>query len=423
MKQKVTTVIAGLGGRGRDIYGRYIIEHPEDIEVTAIADLDPEKRERVGNDFGVPPEKRFESAEEMFAQQKMADCALICTQDKQHVSHAKLAIAKGYHLLLEKPVSDSAQECRELLQMAEEHQRQVVVCHVLRYTPFYNTIKNIIDSKEIGEVVTVQAIENVGYWHQAHSFVRGSWRKKSESSPMILAKCCHDIDILLWLCGKDCKKVSSFGSNYLFKAEKAPEGAALRCTDDCKARANCPYDAVRYYIEDPVTGVKGGKKDWPVNIVAPIPTPESLLEALKTGPYGRCVYHCDNDVVDHQVVNMLCNDDVTIHLTMTAFSDRCYRYLKVMGTLGCIEADMDKNIVSVFPFGKEPRDIAIDNRTSIAGHGGGDEKMMDQFIMMMREADTPHTMQTSLAKSIESHLVALAAEQSRLSGGAALDVQ
>lgn len=423
MNKQITTIILGLGGRGRDIYGRYILEHPQEIKVVGIADVDEEKLVRVGKDFSLSKEACFTSAEAILEEPKMADCALICTQDKDHVNHAKMALEKGYHLLLEKPVSDSIEACEELVELAKIHKRHVVVCHVLRYTPFYNTIKDCITKGDIGEVVTVQAIENVGYWHQAHSFVRGNWRKASESSPMILAKCCHDLDILLWLVGKSCKQVSSFGSNYLFKKEKAPEGATLRCTDNCLARKECPYDAVRYYVEDPVTGVKGGKKDWPINIVAPVPTEESVMEALKTGPYGRCVYHCDNDVVDHQVVNMLCEDGVTINFTMTAFSDRCYRYLKVMGTKGCIEADMDKNVVSVFKFGEEPIHYMIDNETSIEGHGGGDEKMMDQFIELMRNPEHISSLQTSLEKSIESHIVALKAEASRLEEGKVFTVK
>lgn len=414
--KKVSVVIAGLGGRGRDIYGRYILNHSDTIEVKGIADLQDVKRTQARKDFNLPIECCFATAEELFSKEKLADCALICTQDKEHVKHAKMAIQKGYHLLLEKPISDKEEECRELLEIARKHNRQVVVCHVLRYTPFYRTIKKAIEDKMIGEVVTIQAIENVGYWHQAHSFVRGSWRNREESSPMILAKCCHDIDILLWLAQKKCRKVSSFGSNYLFKKEKAPKGAALRCTDNCNARENCPYDALDFYVENPITGVKSGKVDWPINIVASVPTEETVTEALKTGPYGRCVYHCDNNVVDHQVVNMLCEEGVTINFTMTAFSDRCYRYLKVMGTKGSIEADMDKNEICISIFGKDKKTVPVNIETSIEGHGGGDELMMDEFIEMI-QGNLKGEMGTCLENSIESHLVALAAEESRLKEG------
>lgn len=423
MSKQVTAIIVGLGGRGRSVYGRYILDHPEDIKVVAIADIDTDKLERGGKDFTLNKDRCFTSAEAIFDQPKMADCALICTQDKDHVRHAKMAIEKGYHLLLEKPVSHSIKECQDLVEIANKHHRHVVVCHVLRYTNFYNTIKESIKNGDVGEVVTVQAIENVGYWHQAHSFVRGNWANSQESSPMILAKSCHDMDILLWLTDKKCQKVSSFGSNYLFKKDKAPEGATMRCTDNCLARSECPYDAVNYYVKDLKTGVRGGKTDWPIDIVAPNPTEENVMEALRTGPYGRCVYHCDNDVVDHQVVNMLCEDDVTISFTMTAFTDRCYRYLKVMGTKGCIEADMDKNIVSITKFGQETVDHQIQSGASIEGHGGGDEKMMDQFVKLMQAPDGRPALETSLERSIESHVVAMTAEASRLRGGEVISIK
>lgn len=417
MTKQVTAIIVGTGGRGRDAYGSYILGHGEDIKVVAIADIDPEKLERVGKDFNLDKKACFESAEVIFKEPKMADCALICTQDKDHVDHAMMAIEKGYHLLLEKPISDSIEECEKLLAFAKKHKRHVVVCHVLRYTDFYNTIKDSITGGDIGEVVTVQAIENVGYWHQAHSFVRGNWRNSKESSPMILAKCCHDLDILLWLVDKKCKKVSSFGSNYLFKEEKAPKGATKRCMDNCLAREDCPYDAVEYYVDNPKTGIKGGVTGWPVNIVAPNPTADNVMEALRTGPYGKCVYHCDNDVVDHQILNMLCEDDVTVSFTMTAFSEKCYRHLKVMGTKGTIEADMDKNIVSITKFGIGTVDHDINSKASLAGHGGGDEKMMDQFVKLMQDPDNYSALGTSLEKSVESHIVAMAAEESRVKDG------
>ncbi|MGL6173723.1 MAG: Gfo/Idh/MocA family protein [Cellulosilyticaceae bacterium] len=423
MAEKITVAIAGLGGRGKDTYASYIKQNLDKIEIVAIADLIRDKVDHVAKEFGIAEEMCFNSAEEMLEQEKLADAMLICTQDQDHVRQAIEAIKKGYHILLEKPISPDEEECREILRVANEHKRYVVVCHVLRYTLFYKTIKDLIDKGTIGEVVTVQAIENVGYWHQAHSFVRGNWRRKDETSPMILAKCCHDMDILLWLIGKKCKKVSSFGDIYLFKADKAPEYAAHRCLE-CEGREKCVYDAVDFYIDSPKTGVKHGNVGWPNNIVALDPTEETIRAALEEGPYGRCVYHCDNDVVDHQVVNLELEDGVTVSFTMSAFTDKVYRHLKIMGTQGYIEADMEQNKVTYCEFGKDRELIDITKYANdLAGHGGGDNKMMDEFIELLKQPYHENCGMTTLEASIESHLVAFKAEESRVKGGECLTLE
>lgn len=423
MGKQITTAILGLGGRGRDCYGQYVLDNSDKIKVVAVADLIREKVDKAKRDFNLDESMCFNSDKELFSQERLADSVLICTQDKDHVEHAIEAIEKGYHILLEKPISPDIDECRKLLKIAKEHGRHIIVCHVLRYTPFYGSIKRVIDSGKIGEVVTIQAIEKVAYWHQAHSFVRGNWRRADESSPMILAKCCHDVDILLWLADKKCKRVSSYGSNYLFNKDKAPEGAPKRCTDGCVHEAECPYSALKIYMENKETGIKHGHTWWPTNIVALNPTEESVLEGLKEGPYGRCVYHCDNDVVDHQVLNLDLEDGVTINFTMSAFTDKCYREIKVMGTMGCIEGNMDTNEIWYSEFGKERQvvDITVDGE-SLAGHGGGDFIMMDQFVELLAE-EKEMGMMTAIEKSIESHVVALLAEESRVNGGKSIEIK
>ena len=225
--KRITMVIAGLGGRGHDIYGNYAMEHPDEVEIAAVADPRPERLELAQREWNIPAERCFATAEELFAQPQLADAAVIATQDRQHVVHAEAALKGGYHLLLEKPVAVDIEGCLEVLRLARRYQRHVVVCHVLRYTPFYNAIKRIIEDGRIGEVVTIQAMEQVGYWHQAHSYVRGNWRRADESSPMILAKCCHDMDILIWLTGKRARYVSSYGNNYLCGKSPRGRGAAL----------------------------------------------------------------------------------------------------------------------------------------------------------------------------------------------------
>ena len=293
----------------------------------------------------------------------------------------------------------------------------MVVCHVLRYTPFYATIEALIRRGDIGKLETIDAVEHVAYWHQAHSFVRGNWRRTDETSPMILAKSCHDMDILRWLAGGRCLKVQSFGSLDHFRPENAPEGSAERCLDGCACADSCIFNAETIYITGKHCGIRNGRTWWPNNVVAAgVPTEEKLYEALRTGPYGRCVYRCDNDVVDHQTVNLTFENNVHATFTMTAFTDQCHRTIKLTGTLGEIEGDMETNQLTVRRFGKEPEVISLtDEENGFAGHGGGDPKLVGEFCRMVAEGGTECL--TGIDASVESHVMALAAEESRLRGG------
>ena len=423
MTKKIQVALAGLGSRGKDTYAPTARLFSEKMEIVAIADIDPAKVQEVAKAYGIPDDMCFASAEELIAQEKLADVMFITTQDQQHVRQAIPALKKGYHLLLEKPISPDVTECREIVKVAKACDRKVIVCHVLRYTPIYRTLKDVIDSGKVGDIVSVMSIENVGYWHQAHSFVRGNWRNSHTTSPMILQKCCHDMDLLLWLTGKTCKSVSSFGSTYLFKEENAPEGAALRCMDGCKAKEDCPYDAEKIYITDKKRGVANGHKTWPLDVLTLHPTVESIREAIKTGPYGRCVYHCDNNVVDHQVVNLHMTDGSTISHTMCAFTATGSRYAKFMGTKGEIIADMTANTIQVTPFGAETETIDISKlATDFSGHGGGDNRMVEEFLDMLINQSGPTKRTTSLEQSVESHYCSFAAEESRLKGGAVVEL-
>ena len=343
--------------------------------------------------------------------------------DRQHVGHAIPALRKGYHILMEKPISPDLDQCREILKVEKECPGRVIVCHVLRYTAFYNQLKELISGGRIGDVVSVCANENVGYWHQAHSFVRGNWRNSRESSPMILQKSCHDMDILTWLLGKRCKAVSSFGGTQLFKAARAPEGAALRCLDGCKAKENCPFDAEKIYITSPKTGRAKGDS-WITSVLSVENTVESTYKALREGPYGRCVYHCDNDVVDHQQTNLLMEDGSTVSFTMCAFTESCYRTFKAMGTKGEIEADMLSNLIRVRVFGQSEEVIDVGKLAGdLKGHGGGDSGIIQDLLDMLRSGAEPNERTTTLEHSMESHFIALAAEESRLHGGRVVELE
>ena len=409
MKQ-FTVAIIGLGGRGLHTYAKYQEKFPDRMKIVAIADIIPEKVSYAGERYGVPVEYRFDSAESLLAREKLADVLIIATQDRQHHAHALAALEKGYDILLEKPVAVTVEDCIDIREAAIKAGRMVAICHVLEYTTFFRKIKEVIKSGVIGEPVTVQAIENVGYWHQAHSFVRGNWRNDEIESPMILQKCCHDFDILCWLLDKRCISVSSIGSLKYFKESNAPKGSSERCVD-CKYKETCPYSAVKIYLDGKEIGYRNGNADWPLNILVENPDEERLLEAMRTGPYGKCVFRCDNNVVDHQIVNMQMEDEVTVSLTMTGFTAYNYRQLKVMGTLGEIVADQKANLVTVTPFGGESTvyDIAA-LADDLSGHGGGDNQMMTE---MFEALENGGNVSSGIKGAIASHLIAFAAEESR----------
>ena len=416
MKQ-ITVAIIGMGSRGANAYACCQKKFPEKMRIVAVADPDEEKRRIAREEYGVSPDMLFETAEQLLRREKLADVAFICTPDSQHYAQACRALELGYDLLLEKPISNRPEQCAEIARLAEKKGRQVVVCHVLRYTPFYREIKRMLDAGEIGTLVSVQAIEKVCYWHQAHSFVRGNWRNSDLSSPMILQKCCHDMNIFLWLTGKHCKKVSSFGSLTYFRPENAPENAAERCLD-CGAKDACPYNAERFYMDRLRDG-----GDWPVNVLHPAPTEENISRALREGPYGRCVFRCDNNVVDHQVVNLLMEDGVTVNFTMCAFTAKGGRQIRLMGTQGEIVGDMEANEIRLCPFGREEQVVDVRTLASdFSGHGGGDVEMVREFLDLTA-GEVAGSALTSVDRSVESHMVAFAAEKSRLNQGACVDMQ
>ncbi len=415
--EQITVAIVGLGPRGFHTYAQYQKIHPELMRVVAIADIDPSKVETAAKDLKIPDELCFHSAEELFTREKLADVLIVATQDQQHLAHALAGLRIGYDIILEKPIATTFEDCMAIRDEAERLRRKVAVCHVLRYTTFYGTIKNVIDSGRIGEIVNIAAVENVGYWHQAHSFVRGNWSSAERSSPMILQKCCHDLDILNFLIGKKCERLSSFGSLKFFNSRHRPADATEFCLD-CPRRDSCVYSAKRIYLADDAME----KRKWFCYVASPEGTKESLEKALRTGPYGRCVFASDNDVVDHQVVAMEYEEGITATLTMSAFSDELYRSIRIMGTLGEIEGDQKSNLIRVTPFGEETEVYDVNKLASdLSGHGGGDNQMMTDFFGRFRSQE--ENVSSSIDNSMESHAMAFAAEQSRLRGGEPVDLK
>ena len=397
----ITAVVLGAGSRGAT-YAGYAKEFPEDLQVVAVAEPRADRRDLLADALDIPEDGRFASWQELLARPRMADCAFVCTLDDDHTEPAIKAMELGYHVLLEKPMSNSEDECRRITEAAERTGRVLAVCHVLRYTPFYMTLKDLIDRGEIGQVTAVNQIENVGYWHQAHSFVRGNWRNTAETSPMLLQKSCHDMDILLWLVGRDCQRVQSFGSLRHFTPENAPEGAPARCTDGCPHADTCPYYAPRLYMDMSRTG-------WPVDVITTDLSEAGRRRALEEGPYGRCVYRCDNDVVDRQVVNLEFEGGAVATFTMTAFSADFSRQLKIFGTAGQITADMGTGQIVLHRFGQEKKTIPLDGAAH-SGHGGGDFGLLGDFLHILRHGGESRT---SAKVSLQSHLICFAAERSR----------
>ena len=398
----VTAVILGAGSRG-SVYSSYAIAHPEELQIIAIAEPKPDRRNILADSLNLPESSRYSSWEELLEQPRMADCAFVCTLDDDHTAPAIKAMELGYHLLLEKPMSNTEEECRDIVEVASRTNRTLAVCHVLRYTPFYMTLKQLIDQGEIGEVTTINQIENVGYWHQAHSFVRGNWRTVRETSPMILQKSCHDMDIILWLMGKDCKRVHSFGSLRHFTPDNAPEGAPERCLDGCPHAAACPYYAPALYLDMSRTG-------WPVDVITTDMSEEGRRKALEEGPYGRCVYRCDNDVVDRQVVNLEFDGGAVATFTMTGLTADFCRQLKIFGTQGQIEANMGTKEIVLQRFGEQKKVMPIAATGDSSGHGGGDYGIVSDFVRILRDGGESRS---SATVSLQSHLICFAAEKSR----------
>ena len=410
------TAIIGFGSRGR-MFGSLIKQYGG-MELVAIAETEETNRRKGVVEFGLSEDKCFKSADEFFAQGKICDVIFLCTQDKQHYEMAIKALELGYDMCLEKPAAATIEECIAIRDTAERLGRKVMLTHVLRYTPFYGYIRRLIDSGEMGDVVTINQTENIAYWHFGLSYVRGPWRKMSDSTPTILAKCCHDLDILKWLMNKRCTAVNSFGGLFHFKAENAPNGSAEYCADCNPAvKEKCIYNAYKVYPERMKHGVVGGT----ARLVG-----QDIFKVLdsKCDAICKCVYHSDNDAVDNQVVNMQFEDGSTAHLTMTAFSEECYRFVKVHGTKGEIYGNLDESILYYTKYGEKQQKIDVKNLQQFntfgielsGGHGGGDTYLYLDFLNYVTK-NQPSFTRTTIADSIESHVIGFKAEESRLAGG------
>ena len=415
-KSIITVSIIGVGARGGEAYGRYFHKLSDRYRITNLCDINQERLEKYGSIFGVPVENRFTDEGEFFGE-KRSDLLLVSTLDRLHVRMAKRGLELGYDILLEKPISDDPREITALVECANRVGRTVMVCHVLRYTAMMRKLKEILDSGAIGKLITIDHTENVGFWHEAHSYVRGNWRRSEDTTPMIMAKCCHDLDLIQSFVGARCRTVSSMGSLTYFKEENRPAGATDRCID-CALIESCPYSAKRVYIDMWKQPFGSPENAWPMNVITDeLPLTEArLTAAIEKGPYGRCVFACDNDVVDNQTVIMQFENDVTATLKMEAFVKNGGRNIRLFGSEGELELNESQDTIVLRKFFGEDKTWKISELTDdLEGHGGGDHRMIDALYEVLTDSNTK--VDTSIENSVESHYMALAAEASRMRGG------
>ncbi len=414
MKQ-LTAILIGAGARGRR-YTDIMAKTPEKFKVVGVAEPIVERREYAKEKHSIENDNCYDCWTKILARPKFADFAVISTMDRMHYEPAMKALELGYDLLLEKPVTPSAEECANIYKKANELGRKVLVCHVLRYTDFFRSIKRFIEDGVLGDIMSVEHTEAVGNVHQSHSFVRGLWGKESDGCFMLLAKCCHDLDILQWLLNKECNKVQSFGSRTHFRIENAPEDAPERCTDGCPHADTCYYNAIKLYYDDK-------DNDWfrPACTQIPHPTDEDVMRALKTTQYGKCVYKCDNDVVDHQTVNMEFEGGTTVTLTMAAFN-KGGRNIRIMGTKGELWGDIDAPGEKAFRFydfaTREERylesHLSKTGNSINDGHAGGDDGIVESLYDYLCGNIGSENL-SEIGISCKNHLIAFAAEEARLS--------
>ncbi len=403
--QRVDIVAIGAGNR-MNAYTEYAVLHPEKMRIVAVVEPNPIRRAQYASRFHLPDRNCFALWDDFLQREKMADAVFICTPDDMHYVPAMAALRRGYDVLLEKPIAQSWKESTEIAACADELNRIVGVCHVLRYNPYFMKFREIATSGILGELISVNHVEAVGIERMTHAFVRGLWRRESEANPMILSKACHDLDLLVWLTRKRCRQVSSFGSLKWFREEHAPPGSTPRCTDGCSVEKDCPYSAVQLYYR---------QKRWlrHFDIADGTDVDGTILKELREGIYGRCVYRCDNDVVDNQVVSMLMDDQVTVNFSMDAFTKESCRRTHMMFSHG--ELFGDESTLTVRYFASEKPDEIYDFSFSAGEcnfHGGADLNIVADFIKAVRLRDSSGLL-THINSSLESHRIAFEIERQR----------
>jgi len=408
LRKPVTAITLGAGGRG-NVYGNFALKFPDQLDIVGVAEPIPIRNERYAQKHAIPDSNRFDTWERVFERPKFADAVIITTPDALHYGPCMKALEMGYDVLLEKPIAPTEKECRNILAMTKKTGRIVAVCHVLRYAPYFVKMKELIAAGAVGEIISVQHLEPIEHLHMAHSYVRGNWHNSKETTPIILAKSCHDLDIIKWVIDKPCKEIVAFGDLKWFHKGNAPEGSTERCTDGCKVERECPYSAIRsYYEKRQRTYVFDLPEDKDKH-------GDYIMNQLKTTNYGRCVYRMDNDQPDHYITSMRFADNVTVSFSMEAFTSYHGRRTRIMGSMGDMVGDMQELVVTDFRNGKKvklvPKAEDVENYKN-SGHGGGDWLLARDFVQAVAQQN-PALLTSTIDNSIESHIMGFMAEESR----------
>lgn len=407
----IDAVLIGAGNRGRFTYAAWARAHPERLRIVALAEPDVGRREATAADLGLGGDRLFADAEALLRAAPPAPVAIVATGDTHHVAPALAAVEAGYHVLLEKPIAPDPADCLRVVEAAERRGRMLQISHVLRYTPFYARVHEILASGALGDLVTIDMKEHVAYWHLTHSYVRGKFRNREIAAPLVLAKTCHDLDLLAWFAGRPARRVASFGALAHFRAAQAPPRAPERCTEGCPVQADCPHDAEAFYLG----ADEKLARFWPWSDVSPDPSREARRRALATGPYGRCVYRCDNDVVDHQVLALEFEGGLTATFTVHGLASEEKRTLRMSGTRGELRGVLHDGTLEVSRHG-----VLGTRREELPpahpiGHYGGDDGLLQHFTDVAARG-AAEEVRASGRVSLESHLIGFAAERARETG-------
>lgn len=406
----VTAITLGAGSRG-NVYGNFAEKFPTLLDIVGVAEPIPLRNERYATKHKIADTNRFNTWERVFERPKFADAIIITTPDALHYAPCMKALEMGYDILLEKPIAPTEKECRNILALAKKTGRIVAVCHVLRYAPYFVKMKELIAQGAVGEVISIQHLEPIEHMHMSHSYVRGNWHNSKTTTPIILAKSCHDLDIIKWVINKPAKQISAMGDLKWFRKENAPQDSTARCTDGCAVERTCPYSAIKMYYEQ---RQRLGVFDLPDDKTK---HPEAIMEKLKTTDYGRCVYRMDNDQPDHYITNIRFGDNITASFSMEAFTSYAGRRTRIMGSMGDMVGDMTELVITDFRTNKQtklvPKAEDVDEYRN-SGHGGGDWLLANDFVQAVSQQN-PKLLTSTIDESIESHIMAFMAEESRKS--------
>lgn len=430
----ITAIIVGAGHRSF-VYSELAKTNPEMLKIVGVADPNPIRRKKAMDYFGFKEDMCFENAEELAKKGKLADTVINGTMDEQHLETAVPLLDAGYDMLLEKPFAPNEEEMRQIVNCAKKNNSKVMICHVLRYTPFYYAIKERIVNGEIGDIINIQTTEHVSYHHLSTSYIRGKWANSDKChTSMLLAKCCHDLDIIMWMMSETKpKQISSFGGKFQFKPENAPKEAGTICMKDCPLVDTCVYSTKRLYIDHPnrwafyVWDALEGKKNVTI---------EDKIALMKSdSPYARCIYKCDNNVVDHQSVLINFESGATGTHNMVGGSSEPRREIHIIGTKGEIFGNFEESKFTVLKIDPSPDahneecdveevDLRVtgDMVGAYGGHGGGDERLAADFVKFIR-GEKPSLACTSIFDSVAGHLSVYLADKSRENGGMPMDVK